>query len=269
MAQAIVIPGADFSQLRSALPTKPVNSIPPILEGLRLYIPLKYNVTNGVITDPFGTSATDFTQVATKGKPTLGDSTFFGSKKALIYATSASPRIAIKNTIITTSKKWTVHLVYAIQGTLLNDNRAGFSFLSTNNQKAIRFQASSSVDSKSHLQTHSGAYTPLATNSLVAVKDTTLDFTPVIGQREIITIAHDATVNGGTFWVYRSGALINTVTEAGSYDLEGAFYLGSDIFSSSASSDFKGHIGTFMIYDTLQTIAEITPIYNYLLTAHS
>lgn len=266
--QGFIAQGASFATIRSSL--KGVN-IPPICDGGHIYWPVKYIQTadpdpvTGTVVDPFGDNTTDLKMQATYAKPSVADTTSLNGKKSFQYPSSPATRIVMKGTIATYSNQFTFHMVYANAGA---GNKAVFSFVSADKTKVIRFQSDSGVNSKAHLQTHSGIFNPLAAgNSLAAIVDTSLNFPVTVGVREIISIAYDYSVDDGTFYVYRNGALTDTIAHAGLFTLNGDYYLGADVLSGSSFSDFKGGIGFSSVYESLHNATEIAQMAAYLAKA--
>ncbi len=266
MGKIIELPQQDFSKARQGIPTRPRNHVPPQPFGKHLYLPDKYNYEAGVIYDSWGDEATDFKSVINFGKPTLevGTAAMGGQKVWLFPSTTPDPRIVVRQTVGYPIKKWTASHVYTVNGIDGGSgNRCLHSFTDKLFTKYFCVYATSTSAGPARISTGFGLISPLGSQTVTPVNyDLTIPL--AANRREILSIVYDGTVNGGTFIAYWNSVKINTYTNVGIFTLTGDLYLGTDVRSGTASSDFKGQMGDFILDEFVRTDEEIAALHSHL-----
>lgn len=265
-ATAITVPGA-YNLVRTALPEK---DVPPYSNGINIWTALKYDATNGIVVNAWNDPTTDFKKVDTFGAPTLiAGSSVMGTKQVMVWPTTPTPRVLMKNSIYLPINKFSMHMVFTVNGVDGGSgNRCIFSFIDKLATKYFSIYGTSSSAQPPRLNTAFGNIVELGTQT-ATITPYTISYTPATNRKEVMSVVYDATVTGGTFYVYYQGALINTFNNVGQFTLDGTGYLGADLRSSTNSSDFKGELGTFIIDEKARSVTEIAPIHTYLSTAFS
>lgn len=273
MAQITRMRGENFKIKRSSILVEPTNHLPPVTEGNHLYLAhkLKNVAAEGepvqmAVVDPWGDETTDFLQVPGYLAPVKQNSTIptMGGQEVLFYTLPSSGRIVMRQYVAWPTKKWTFSAVYTVNGIAGGSgNRCLFSLLDKAYTKYLCIYATTTSEGPAKIITGTGNISPLGVNTAASVSNT-IPFTLAANTKEIFSYVYDGTAFGGRFYVYRNGALIVTLDNIGVYTLEGEAYLGTDVRSGTASSDFKGEIGDAHLTEYALSPEEVTALHTQL-----
>lgn len=266
-ATAITVPGS-YNTVRYSLPEK---DVPPFATGVNIWTAAKYNATTGVVVNPWNDPSTDYTVVGTALKPDLiTGSTAMGSKQIMKWINVPSARLLLKNTLYIPINKFTLSFCYTVDGVSGGSgNRCLFSFIDKLASKYFCIYGTTTSAGPPRITTGFGSIIELGTQTATPVTYDITYSSLAANRKEVLTVAYDGTVTGGTFYAYWNGVLVNTFTNVGQFTLEGSSYLGADLRSSTLTSDFKGELGCFMIEEKLRPASEVLANYTYLSTAFS